>query len=334
MQIQKQKIDLFVARDFGQKFDATFSFLKQNARAVFKFFFYIALPLALLQSSLTLTVLSSNILNPAIGEMAQNLPDNFALIIVNSLTSAVSGLLITLLMYSCMQLYLERKEGLQGVTFKEIAARMWAFFKRGLSLFIVGVILMACGLAGYIGAVFALAQSGAGVFLFIFLFMAVMFVFVPALILLIPTCLWQKISLGKAIGQSVKMGFSNWGSIVGFCLVMGIVTYILQLILSIPFFILTILGLVFGKGGVVGDGFLPIAGYSLLSYLTTILATLGNYLAMAVSALAVLFLYGDVMEKTKGVSLSRDIDTFEHADGEEQTAQTRTFDAIDEFDNH
>ena len=46
-QVEKPKVDLYRVRTFGQKFSATFDFIKENYKLLLKACFYLILPVCL-----------------------------------------------------------------------------------------------------------------------------------------------------------------------------------------------------------------------------------------------------------------------------------------------
>ena len=48
--VEKPKVDLYRVRTFGQKFSATFDFIKENYKLLLKACFYLILPVCLFQA--------------------------------------------------------------------------------------------------------------------------------------------------------------------------------------------------------------------------------------------------------------------------------------------
>src|SRR3712207_512352 len=134
MLTDKPKIELYQRRSFGQKFSATFDFLRENIKLWLRACLYIILPISLVQA-LALEKIGSA-MTAITGGMAG----------VNGLTGMINSYMayvvcivigtsmMTSVCYSLMKHYQSSPTGLQGVTLKALRPLIIRNFKRTLLL--------------------------------------------------------------------------------------------------------------------------------------------------------------------------------------------------------
>lgn len=143
------KIVFYKERDFGEKFNVTFEFVKQNWKILLRYALYGILPLAFV-GALSLNSLMQNMVDVSSGnsmfsdELSYSMLFSYALLLPTSLAAYIW---IGTVVFSMMQFYNAHDEGLQGVTFQELKPSFrrnaWRLFKCGLVGFLIGIVFLA-----------------------------------------------------------------------------------------------------------------------------------------------------------------------------------------------
>ena len=143
------KIVFYKERDFGEKFNVTFEFVKQNWKILLRYALYGILPLAFV-GALSLNSLMQNMVDVSSGnsmfsdELSYSMLFSYALLLPTSLAAYIW---IGTVVFSMMQFYNAHDEGLQGVTFQELKPSFrrnaWRLFKCGLVGSLIGIVFLA-----------------------------------------------------------------------------------------------------------------------------------------------------------------------------------------------
>lgn len=310
MDTQKTKIVFYAKRNFGEKMNASFDFIKENWKPIFKYITYLLLPLCLVQA-LSINGLMSGTLNMA--SLQQNpgvAPglESFGVMFFVSygamiLCYMIGGVLITSLLYALVQLYNSREERLVGITMKELRAPLMHNVKRYfiLVLVLIPISIAVFSLVAVLGSLMPLSL--------VLLIPALIACLIP--VMLLPSIyLFEKEGLGSAILKTFRLGFATWGGIFAIIFVMGIIAGILQGITMTPWYVATIVKYMFtlsDPGSAVGVS--PL--YNLLVYLLAILQSFGTYLAMTFTLVGLAYQYAHANEVVGSVSVESDIEKFE-----------------------
>jgi hypothetical protein len=218
--MQKPKIEFYVRRSFGEKLSATFDFVQENWKIIFRFTVYLVLPISLLQAFGMNTMMSGifgDFMKVAAGASTMS-PDSVSGLIVGYSciygAALLAGIMGSSLLYGLMRLYRERQDRLQGVTMQELKPRLLHNIKRMCILMLVLVVFfVAVGLLGFVLGKFLLPL----LVFFVFFLIACS---IP-LTLLPPIYLMEDISILDAIRKTFRYGFkpgvassdccSSWG---------------------------------------------------------------------------------------------------------------------------
>lgn len=307
MEQQSTKIKFYVRRTFGEKLNATFDFIKQNWKPLFKYTTYFILPICLIQAFF---------LNKSMGWMTAifaattdiygmdgyNQTYYFLGIFLNIIGSTV----LVSPVYAIMQLYNNTPGRLENITFNDLKPYVFHNMGRYLLSMIVVVIF------GIIfGAIFvALAVSLQLMWFVLLLYIVMLIVYIP-LSLIVPIMIFERISLGKAFVKSFKLGFPTWGGIFGVWFVMGILYSILAGVVMIPFMVVYLVNYFMG----ISDTTLiaeTSTFYSIGMYLLGILSIYGAYLFMILPVIGIAYQYAHANEKLNSISVVDEIDNFEN----------------------
>ena len=300
---------MYAKRAFGEKMNATFDFIKENWKILFKFTTYLMLPLCLIQALSLNTLMSksmaatanmgtSGVVNPM--DLGLTFWMNYGATI---LCAIIGTMLLSSLVYGLMKLYNEREERLVGITFSGIRLILFRNLGRLVKLFLFSILLVAI-----VGVIIVLA---------VMLTPFTMIVLVPLLIaccipiaLFIPIYLFEDISLIGAFKKTFRLGFATWGGIFILALVLNIIAGILQGITMLPWYIATLVKYFFSVSDS-GSAATISPLYSFFLYLLGILQTFGTYLSMIIIYIGIAYQYGHASEVVDSVSVEEDIENFD-----------------------
>jgi len=197
MESQKPKIAMYVKRPFGEKLNASFDFIKENWKQLFKYSTYLILPICLIQAANfsglmgSMTDLSAMQTSGGIGEnplaaLGPSFALNYAGVIF---FLCLGGLLLTSLIYAMVRLYNEREERLNGIVFGDIKPLLLRNVKR---LFLMGI---ACGFLFLFAVILVVLLAVLTPFTLI-LTIPLLFAFMIPLVLMSPIYLCKDIPVG------------------------------------------------------------------------------------------------------------------------------------------
>lgn len=314
METEKPKIALYVKRSFGEKFNASFDFIKENWKLMLKYATYLLLPLCLVQALslnglMTYTLGMSGLMESGVMYSDSTLLMSFFSYYGLYMLLLIIGIvLLTALVYAMIRTYNEREERLRGVTLGMLRPMLLHNVKRMFILVFFGLVLMllASLIIGVIAALFPVT-----------LFPIVIILSTPFMIAVaVPFSLWapiyllEDISIMSSLKKTFRLGFTTWGGIFMISLVMGFIAGILQGVTLIPWYIGTAVKYIFmtSSGGTEAT---VSVGYSFLLYLLAIVQVFGAYLAMIFSFVGLAYQYGHASEKVDSIMVESDIDNFD-----------------------
>lgn len=306
-----QKIELYVVRTFSQKLSATFEFLSENGKTLFKFLAYLLLPVSAVQA-LGLNTLMEGMWSVAYGQgdgdnnTLFRMATGYGLTII---TLMAGTLLCVSMVYGMMSIYGKREERLTGLTMKEFRPTL---LRNLLRSFLMSIAITAALV------VFILAAAGIGilgdksmlVFILCLAYIAILVVCLP-ISLAIPIYLMEDgITLWKALSKAIRLGFKTWGGIFAIMFIMGLISYFIQSISSVPFYLMILFkAMLISSDGAAALASSPI--YTFFMYLFGVLTSFCMYIGMMMIYLALGIQYGHAAEKIDGVSVEQDVDNFE-----------------------
>ncbi len=313
METEKPKIALYVKRSFGEKFNASFDFIKENWKLMLKYATYLLLPLCLVQALslnglMTYTIGMSGLMESgAMYSDSALLMSFFSYYSLYMLLLIIGIVLLTALVYAIIRTYNEREGRLQGVTLGVLRPMLLRNVKRMFILVFFGLILtmLASLIIGVIVALFPIAL------------LPIVMMLIPFMIAIaVPFSLWapiylfEDISAMSSLKKAFRLGFATWGGIFMISLVMGIIAGILQGVTLIPWYIGTVVKYIFATSGGGTEATVSV-GYSFLLYLLAVVQAFGAYLAMIFSFVGLAYQYGHASEKMDSIMVESDIDNFD-----------------------
>lgn len=310
MESQKAKVAMYAKRSFGDKMNASFDFIKENWKLLFKFTTYLILPLCLIQAlslnglmngsmSAVMSSAQSGNANP-FAEYGAMFWANYGLSI---LCYMVGSIILSSLVYSLIMTYNNRDERLEDITLSALKPLLFTNMGKMLKLTLFAILLMIIVMA----AIVLLAYLS--LFTLIFTFPLLIACLVPVA-LFTPIYLFENIGLMDALKKTFRLGFATWGGVFAISLVMGFIGGILQGIAMLPWYIGTIVKYFFAmsdSGSVVTVS--PV--YNFFLYLMGILQTFGAYIGSIFTIIGLAYQYGHASEVVDSVSVEDDIDNFD-----------------------
>ena len=311
METFKPKIGMFVKRSFGERLNASFDFIKENWKPLLTYFTYLLLPLCLIQGLAVNSLMKATTTIAALGVLqAQGMAGSvYGPGLLSSLSylgmvvvSLMISLLYTSLVFALMKLYNDREERLQGITLSHLKPLLLHNAKRLLFLmFSIFAVCMAWVLL--MALLFALTPYT------LFLTLPLLIALWVPLAMTLPVYLFEPLSLWAAYKKAFRLGFATWGGAFLVLLVMWLISAVLQGVVSLPWYVLTMVRvlLVESDGGTASSSFL----LSSVQYLFSVLMLFGSYLASVFILVGLLYQYGHASEVVDGISVENDIDNFD-----------------------
>lgn len=299
-----EKNSLYQVRNFGEKFNASFDYFKQNWKVFFRFSLYVLLPLALL-----MTVGTDEYYSKAVAMMASGVePD--AMTVIRQTGPAVSIIMAVSivatasffsLVYGLMKCSQEGVS-LDGLTFKDFWQKAQGrCFMRTFGVMLLGMLLF---IAAMVVVTLLVAVSP-----------YTLIITIPALVVLaLPLSLWSPIylieddtHLIEALRKSYRYGMKTWGSLFVLALVMTIIIYLASCLLQIPGVVmLSIKAVAFPQM----EGFGSIV-YTFFTFIFMAAGTFFSWMAMELYLIAFGYHYGSAAEKLDNVTAADDIAHFD-----------------------
>ncbi len=289
-------ITLFQQRDFGEKINATFTFIGREFKPFGTALLYIVGPLAL-ATGIASGVYQSNMLAITRGQGSELPFETLARIFSPAyfllvLFSILSNILVNLTTYSYMKLYHERSGGPIGVS------ELWAEIQRHI---------VASLLFSFISFVAIVAAS--------------MFFLIPGLYIGVVLSLglavlvFEETDFGATWSRCFQLIRDKWWSTFGLIMIMFIILMISSLVFSIPAGIVSML---------VSMKLVPDMP-TIVTIITNTLSTVGSTLMTAMLAIALGFQYTNLVERNHGTGLLSAIDSIGSSRSRPNTADEGEF---------
>lgn len=288
------------ARDFSQKLNATFEFIRQNFKPLAKSLLYIAGPVILL-GSLLAGSLYSGYFNSITG--MKNNPNSAFEFITSTNTwvqagaavifTFISGIIIISVVYNYMHEYNERKTN--HIEVDAIWKRVRQSLPHYASTFVLFVLLVLAvyALMGVVfGGVFSFSV-GLGILLIFVLLMLLVYIIVP-LSLIFAVRAFEDISFFDAVGRCFKLANGKWWSTFALLFICGLVQSMLASVFFIPWYINVILNTIHSINNQAAAA--PSFISTLINNLFLVLYFLATFLLYAIPLIALAFQYFNLVE--------------------------------------
>ncbi len=277
------KINFYEKRDFGEKINTTFAFLRQNFKPLGKSLLYIAGPLILLLGIYTGLFPMDSIFSSPGG----NIPGSFLLNVGGTLLlSTLVAVLVTAIVYGYIKLYHQADDHP-----KISVSDVWEAVKRDyLKLLVATIVVSIVVTIGFI----LLFIPG------IILGTALSLIFVILVI--------EQRSLGDAFKRCFSLVSDNYLSTLGLIIVVIMLQMLIGFIFALPSGILAGVSAYFVASGDASPQDSSVL-YQLLFIIAQIISTLGSQLLSAITLVAIAFQYANLVEKKEAAGLMQNINT-------------------------
>ena len=314
------KIVFYKKRTFGDKFNVIFEFIKQNWRPIFRYVSYGVLPLSLL-GGLSLSVLLGNVIQMGYGsgsDVELMLPFFVSYLGVIAIAS-LAGWWASTVMFTLMQVYNERKGGLEGVMFSDLKPLLkrnaWRIFKLAvvMTLLVVVYVSLAVALAFVHWSLCTL------------LVVALLVLLVP-LMLVSPVYMYEPVGVWTALVRGIRLGWKTWGGIFGLGFVMALMASVAEGIVGLPWQVCYFVQMIF-----VGDYsavFVHSVWFTLISYVTSCVMIYVQFLCSCLFFVTISYLYSHAAEKIEGMSIEEGIDHFDEMADRNEDPEIADFDKL------
>lgn len=220
-----------------------------------------------------------------------------------SLVCVLVGLWVGSVVFACMQLYNERANGLEDVTFADLKP----YAKRNAGR------IFKCGLAG-IPVAFAVIAILVGcamvdVTFYIVAFIVVLALCIP-LLMVLPTYIYEDISVWKAYARGLRLGWKTWVGIFALGFVLTFISNALSFVFAIPWYVVFLIKAVFGYSDPYNPNIINII-VDLLQYVFGVIMWIGQFTLSTIFLVSISYLYSHAAEKLDDMSVAKGIDDFE-----------------------
>jgi len=287
------KIELRELRDFGQKFNAVFTFVQSNFKSFFKVIGLTVGPLTLI-GGFFFGLFYTNIF--AITGMtnsgdSMNVLSMMSNLIISYFFLGIASLWMMIAVYSFMAEY---ESGNENITIE-------AVWKRGKSKILptIGFSFLSLLAIGFFVGIFALLPGSHALWIFLrvmIILVGVLYVLF-SLTLVVPNMVIEDAGLFESIERSFKLIKGKWWSTFGLFAVMNMVASFSTVVFAIPFYIALIVKIVLHTSG--GDT---------LTVIGSCILFLGSFLMTTLPTLAIGFQYFNLVERKYGTGLLKKID--------------------------
>ncbi len=311
--MKNETIVLEQERDFGDKINASFTFVSQNFKTLFLSVLYFAGPLSLIGGIANGIVQSNNLAfstsgaakprGTNVGEIfANSFGDSFAhLLTLNYLIAIIflilASVTVAITVYAIM---IEYKENPESLTIERVWARMQTIFLPVLGSYGITVLIFILGIIALIGVIGALMGGIGGIFagflsgiigivgFILLIYFFVMYSLSPAIVA------YEGISGWEALGRAKFLIKDKWWSTFGLIMIISIINSFVAMIFGAPAMIVMFMKVLKVGGGISGN--IPLI-------VTTMISTVGQVVVSSLTYIAISFQYFNLVEKREGNSL-------------------------------
>lgn len=321
-QFQRPRVDLYARRTFSENLSATFDFVSENFRTLFRFLTAFILPLCAVGGLCYMTAFVQAIKMEAMGGselgMLGSLGTNYLLTI---LVSFLASVVLAGVVYTLMQQYWARPDRLKGLTYADIKPTVWQNIGKMVNLYFL-IAAFGIGLFVVFFIIAGLASTVSTSLMVVALLVVIaMAVAVVPLFLSGPACILGGQTVTGAFKQAMRYGYRVLLGLIGLVIILYLICSLVSTALSMPFYILAIIQVIAGVDQWTSSmEFTSSFWFTLINYLSAILALYGMCVGYALLHVGLAFYYGHAAEKVDGVSMTKTVDEFENLGGEASTS--------------
>ena len=309
MENEKPRIEFYRQRTFSEKLNVTFEFIRENWKPLFKYTFYLIMPVCLIQT-FSMNAFFSDYLSFATKSVGNNIFDNSMYsILANSgvimICSIIGGAIMSGLIYAMMQTYATRENRLKDVTFDDFKE---AFTKNSWRYIHIIFFFLFAYLLVIIITAFLAYLSTMTLILTIPMFIAFILLIIP-MMMIIPVYIFERdITLIAAIKKTWKLGIATLWGMIGLMIVLNIISSVIQTVTMMPWYLTILIGTIFSiaSESTMNQSFI----YKFLIYILGLIQSLGMYVSIIISIIGLAFQYFHAREKVEGITIESNISNF------------------------
>jgi hypothetical protein len=221
----------------------------------------------------------------------------------------VGSTLLSSLVYTLMQTYERREYRLVNVQWNDFSEQFVRNLKRGLKYLLIAVVFFIIFIIAIASLFVLLGFPSPELIVFgVLIGMAACVCLIPLTLLLPVYIMEAETGFTKAVSKAWKFGFSDFWSLLGFLIVIGIISNILQTVTMMPWYITTVVGAVFSLNS---DAALTQSiFYKFAVYILGLIQSMGSYVASIIMIIGLAFQYFHSREKHEGVTIESNIINF------------------------
>lgn len=304
---ENQKIEFRKVRDFGQKFNATFEFLRQEFKPLMNALLYIAGPFIVLGGIMGAYYQKNSIslMNLSLDSEEFFADDFWISAVVMIVFSFLAYIFIFATLNEYIKIYNQKNTSVQ-------AQEVWTSVKRNLGDYFLSAIGLSFILLG-IGIVMGLIAGGIiasnilflNILLILGIFIGTFFMMVAFYISYIAFNT-EKLGLFSSLGRTISILKGNWFSTLGLFIVSWLMSSLLNIIFSLPNLILTSLSVF--HAATADEGVQLSLGQEIIYGFTAFIASSGGFFISIIIMLIMIFQYYNLVEQSDATGLMGRID--------------------------
>ena len=311
MEQKKNRIEFYRQRNFTEKMNVTFEFIRENRKQLLKYSFYLIMPVCLVQSLAMNAFFSSyNGIKDGI-QVSPRMEDsqlygfvaNYGIWILCMLIgmSIISGMILAM-----MQTYAVREDKLENVQlddFKGLLIRnTWRHIRIMIALIIyMFVVFMLLAMSTTLGTWSTIFSA--------LLTIALVAILVP-LVMMIPVYIFERdITFGDAIRKAWIFGSKTLGGLIGLMIVLNIIASVIRSVTMMPWYVGAAIRTFLSTSS---DSYVTQSvAYKFGMYLLGLIQAYGMYVASIIGIIGLAFHYFHAREKIEGVTIDSNISNFD-----------------------
>lgn len=313
----KRIFQLRKARDFSQKLEGTFDFIRVTAKPLFKSLFFFTSPFVLVGTFLfsnlfsSVMAMSTNATSGVEPDLAATMSIGLSALGFMFLM-VFAGTMVISVIYANIRLYEIQQNA--DFTSKDVwdktKVMYWPIFA---STFLYGVIFFVAYMIIIIPTSLILS------FLSLLLIPVIYLVFAFFLVMMfiaLPSQIFGRKSIGGAVSHSYKLLKGKWWSSLGLMILLMIIYNVVTVVFSLPFYVTTIFNMV---SAIEVDLMEETPTYMLLlNYLFGAILLTGSFITYSIPIVGMTLQYFNLSEIKEATSLIQRIDSFGEAEEEEE----------------
>lgn len=315
--MEKQYLPLERERDFSQKINDTFSFVRLNFKDLFLALLFIVGPVLLIAGIAggfhQINVLNSTAsdtpmdANAGVEEILRRFSKSGIDIIgpayfILLFATVISMVLLVVTVYSYMQCYLE--DSVSRITVERVTEKVKIHFLpvfRGFFLVLLvffGIIILASLATGALGIAVGGVAGPMIIGIFGLVIFAVMIYFMIMFLLSPAIIVFEDASPSFSLRRAKYLIEGKWWSTFGLVMIVSIIVYFIGLVFSLPAGILTLLKILNIQSGITSDWVVVVS---------TAISMVGSSILSAITYIALGLQYFNLVERKDGNSLFKQI---------------------------